>query len=121
MVAVGIATYRYCTSTIAHFYAYKFLALHPSKEGDSLRSYSFFLEGDIYIYKYNMYIYILCLCTYSLLSCALLIIIYVARCYHAGDLRHSVKALLVHSIRYDDLMHGYHHTLLHYECARLSM
>ena len=44
---IGVATYRYCTSTIRHFYAYKFLALHPSKEGDSLRSYSFFLEGDI--------------------------------------------------------------------------
>ena len=43
---IGIATYRYCTSTISHLRACKFLALHPSKEGDSLRSYSFFLEGD---------------------------------------------------------------------------
>ena len=43
---LGIATYRYCTSTISHLHACKFLALHPSKEGDSLRSYSFFLEGD---------------------------------------------------------------------------
>ena len=40
---VGIGRYR--TNTITH--AYTFLAIHPSKEGDSLRSYSFFLEGDI--------------------------------------------------------------------------
>ena len=39
---VGIGRYR--TNTITH--ALTFLAIHPSKEGDSLRSYSFFLEGD---------------------------------------------------------------------------
>ena len=41
---MGVATYRYCTNNIVH--SLTFLALHPSKEGDSLRSYSFFLEGD---------------------------------------------------------------------------
>ena len=44
---VGIGRYR--TNTITH--AYTFLAIHPSKEGDSLRSYSFFLEGDYSYYK----------------------------------------------------------------------
>ena len=43
----GIVPVQLDISMRTYEYSYKFLALHPSKEGDSLRSlYSFFLEGD---------------------------------------------------------------------------